>query len=209
MRITGGRFRGRALKTARDGAKGYRPATAKVREALFSMLMARGLDWDGACALDVFAGSGALGFEALSRGAAMALFMEKDRAAARIIEDNARALGVERQCKVFTGDAAALLARGPYGVGLKAPAGILPAQVCFVDPPYGRDLLEPAVMALLDHGWLAPHALLAAEIEARLDLDPATLDPRLEPSADKTYGQTRIILWQHAISPSIQAPSTL
>jgi 16S rRNA (guanine966-N2)-methyltransferase len=186
MRITAGTLRGRTLRTVEG--PGYRPATGKVREALFSMLGARGVSWPAVRVLDLFAGSGSLGFEALSRGAAEAWFVDNYRAAAQMIRTNARALGVEDRCRVLEQDLFRLLARPPRdGAGF---------EVVFIDPPYGKNLFVRAVRAALEGGWVAPGGVVNAEVEAGLDLDPASLHEDLEPITDRSYGQTRIVLWK-------------
>ncbi|MGE4299386.1 MAG: 16S rRNA (guanine(966)-N(2))-methyltransferase RsmD [Desulfovibrionaceae bacterium] len=185
MRITGGALRGRVLKTV--SGPGYRPATSKVREAVFSMLHARGVAWEGARLLDLFAGSGSLGFEALSRGAAMVWFVEKDKAAAACIRENAEALGIaQERWKVLPRDVATVLGAGP---------GDAPFDVVCIDPPYGKHLLPKTLGGVVRHGWLAPEALILAEIEAGLRYDPALADPSLTVVTDRAYGQTRIVIW--------------
>lgn len=186
MRVISGAYGGRRLKTGQG--PGYRPATDKVRQAVFSMLEARGLAWEGLTVADLFAGSGSLGIECLSRGAAHALFVEKSGRAAGLIRENLRGLGVERsRAAVLAKDVSAVLARAP-----EAPCGLV-----FVDPPYGKGLLAPALDALMGQGWLAEGGMLLAEVEAGLDLDPETVHPRLDVLTDRRYGQTRIVLWQN------------
>lgn len=112
MRIIAGQYKGRSLKTTTG--PGFRPAMGKVREALFSMLEARGVDWPEARVLDLFAGSGSLGFEALSRGAAKVGFVEAASYAVKVIEANAGLLDVERErIAVWREDALKLLSRRP------------------------------------------------------------------------------------------------
>lgn len=196
MRILGGEFKGRTLPTLEGD--GCRPAMGKVREALFSMLEARGHALGEARVLDVFAGTGSLGLEALSRGAAHACFLEKNRTLAKRIEENCRRLGLDRsRYAVLAADALAALAKSP-------PHGY---HVVFVDPPYGLGLLAPALDLLTSRGWLVPEAAVAAEVEARLNPDACPRGLTLE--ADRTYGQTRICIWSHTKpSPSTPAPST-
>ncbi len=185
MRIIAGRFKGRSIVTGEG--PGYRPATARVREALFSMLAARGVVYAGLRVMDVFAGSGSLGLEALSRGAAFCRFIEKSRAAAGLIQRNLDALGAERgSFAVDAADAARALAG-------QAPA---PFGLIFVDPPYGKDLLPPTLERITAGGWLAPDGILVAEVEDRLVLDATSAAPGLALLADRAYGQTRILLWQ-------------
>ncbi|MEW5773115.1 MAG: 16S rRNA (guanine(966)-N(2))-methyltransferase RsmD [Thermodesulfobacteriota bacterium] len=184
MRIISGRYGGRAIRSV--SGPGYRPATGKVRGAVFSMLEARGLAWPGARVADLFAGSGSLGLEALSRGAAFALFVESSRAAAAAISATLADFGVGRA-------AAEVRAADVFKVLKNRPAR--PFSAVFVDPPYGKGFLPPALEQIMANGWLAPEGLLLAEVEAGLDLDPAGTHPGLEPATDRLYGQTRIILW--------------
>lgn len=180
MRIIAGACRGRVLKTVEG--PGYRPAMSRVRESLFSILEARGVVWGGVRTLDLFAGSGSLGFEALSRGAAEAVFVEKDARAAACLADNARVLGVEDRCRIQAEDVLRVTARRPDD----------PFEIIFVDPPYGQSLLAPALRNLLRRNWLAEGGYLVAEVEKRLTLPrPAGLDLETE----RLYGQTRIALW--------------
>ncbi|MGE4293268.1 MAG: 16S rRNA (guanine(966)-N(2))-methyltransferase RsmD [Desulfovibrio sp.] len=196
MRIISGRFGGRIIRTAEG--PGYRPATSKVRQSIFSMLEARGLEWPGLRAADLFAGSGSLAMEALSRGADFALFVEKAAKAAQLIRANLKELGVPAsRFRVAVSDVVQLLRKGPDK----------PYNLLFIDPPYGQDLLAPALEAVLDKGWLAPGGFVLAEVEAALEPeDPAGL----ERITDRTYGQTRIVLWYLNIpgSPSIPEPLT-
>ena len=184
MRIIAGRYGGRSIRSV--SGPGYRPATGKVRGAVFSMLEARGLAWPGARVADLFAGSGSLGLEALSRGADFALFVESAKAAAKAISDTLADLGVAR-------GAAQVRAADVFTVLKERPAR--PFSAIFVDPPYGKDYLLPAVRQLMDSGWLAPGGFLLAEAEAGLDLDPDGVHPGLETATDRLYGQTRIVLW--------------
>ncbi|WP_029894738.1 16S rRNA (guanine(966)-N(2))-methyltransferase RsmD [Desulfohalovibrio reitneri] len=184
MRITGGRFRGRRIHTGEG--EGYRPATAKVREALFSMLSARGVDWSSCRVLDVFAGSGSLGLEAASRGAPFIRFVERDKRAAGLIRKSCKELGLQPGDWLMSQDEAArVLAKGPD----------LPYDVAFVDPPYGQNLLASALAQIVGKGWLRGGAWLVCEISADEDLGdlPEELGP---PETDKRYGQTRILLWR-------------
>lgn len=187
MRIIAGAFKGRILKTA--SGPGYRPATSRVREAVFSMLEARGIVWSGVRALDLFAGSGSLGFEALSRGAPEICLVEKAAAAVECLRRNARTLGVGgEQCHIVAADVARFL----------RPGAGRAYDIIFIDPPYGENRLAPAVSAVQRGGWLAPGGFLLAEVEAPVQApslvaaEPVAL--RLE--TDRTYGQTRILLWQ-------------
>ena len=182
MRIVAGSCRGRVLQTVTG--PGYRPAMGKVRESLFSMLEARGVVWGSIRILDVFAGSGSLGFEALSRGAVQADFIEKDHAAAECLRKNAAALGLAERCGIHEADALRITSRRPSE----------PYQIICVDPPYGADLFKPTLKNLMRNGWLAEDGFLIAEIEKGLPINPDTqYDLRLE--ADRHYGNTRILVW--------------
>lgn len=197
MRIIAGTYGGRSIRTVEG--PGYRPATAKVRQAVFSMLEARGVDWSCARVLDLFAGSGSLGVEALSRGAPTAWFVEKNPRAAECLRGSLRDLAVpEARFRVFQADLLKLLAR--------------PAKhafdIVFIDPPYGLDLLPPTLLKAVRGGYIAPDAFVLAEVEARADFE-GQVPAQLIPQADRLYGQTRIMLWQNKTpdSPSIPEPS--
>jgi 16S rRNA (guanine966-N2)-methyltransferase len=197
MRIIAGEYGGRSIRTVEG--PGYRPATAKVRQAVFSMLEARGLCWEGARVLDLFAGSGSLAMEALSRGAAEAWLMDKNpRAVAAIKASLADLRVVPARYRVFNADLLKALEK-------RAP---VPFDLVFVDPPYGLDLLPPAMEKAVRGGWIADGGLVLAEVEARCDFT-GRIPAQLIPQADRLYGQTRILLWRNTIqdSPSIPEPS--
>lgn len=184
MRIISGQYKGRSLKTTTG--PGFRPAMGKVREALFSMLEARGVNWPEARVLDLFAGSGSLGFEALSRGAERVGFVESASYAVKVIEANAGLLAVERdRVAIWREDVLKLLARRPE----------VPYNVAFIDPPYEMDVLAKVLSALVNNNWVEEGGLVNAEVEARRKYDPENAHVGLELLADRTYGQTRVILW--------------
>lgn len=152
MRIVGGRHRGRPLQA--PASKATRPTSDRLREALFNVLAhAYGDAADGARVLDLFAGTGALGLEALSRGAAFALFVEDAADARGLIRTNVEALGLTGVTKIFRRDATKL---GDMGPGL-------PYRLVFCDPPYGHGLAEAAVSSARTGGWLTDDALLVVE----------------------------------------------
>ncbi|WP_077073271.1 16S rRNA (guanine(966)-N(2))-methyltransferase RsmD [Mailhella massiliensis] len=182
MRIIAGACRGRTLHTV--SGPGYRPAMGKVRESLFSMLESRGVVWGEVRVLDVFAGSGSLGFEALSRGALFADFIEKDHRAAECLRKNAAVLGLEDRCAVHEEDALRVTARRPSE----------PCRLIFIDPPYGADLFKPTLKNIMRQGWLADDGFLVAEVEKGLPLKAdSQYDLTLE--AERHYGNTRILVW--------------
>ena len=152
MRIVGGRFRGRALATPRT--RDIRPTSDRLRESLFNILAhAYGDLVTGARVLDLFAGTGALGFEAMSRGAAFALFVDEGAEARALIRENVAALGLGGATKILRRDATKLGAAYP----------IEPFSLVFLDPPYGRGLAAPALGSARAGGWLAPDALIVVE----------------------------------------------
>lgn len=183
MRVIAGALKGRRIRTTEG--PGYRPATGRVRESLFSMLESLGVEWPACRVADIFAGSGALGIEALSRGADSALFVELAGKAANLIRANLEELGVPRtRWRLVRADALRWLAS-------ETP---LAWDLAFVDPPYGRDALSPALLRIAERGWLARGGILCAELEAGLAFDP--LLPELHLLRDKLYGQTRICIWR-------------
>ena len=164
LRIIGGRHRGRRLET--EPGSRVRPTADRVREAVFNKLM-HGLISEGGAALtdvrvvDVFAGVGAMGLEALSRGAAHVTFIDLTGRSLRLIERNAAALGEGEQVSLILRDGAD---PGP------APAGAEPHGLVFLDAPYRSGLTEPALAALAREGWVAPGAIAVAERAATEDL---------------------------------------
>ena len=182
MHIIAGSCRGRQIRTV--SGQGYRPAMGKVREALFSILESRGVVWGAVRFLDVFAGSGSLGFEALSRGALFADFLEKDHAAAACLRKNAEVLGFADRCQVHEDDALRILRSAPR----------LPYQIICVDPPYGADLFKPALKHILRNGWLAEEGFLIAEVEKQLTLHADGMEG-LALETERFYGNTRILVW--------------
>ena len=159
-----------------------RPTADRTRQALFNVL--EHAAWspgpDGARVLDLFAGSGALGLEALSRGAAFCLFVDSDPAAAAAIGDNVATLKLAPRCAVRRNDATRLTARG---------VGEAPFDLAFLDPPYARGLVEPALAVLLAGGWLTPQALVAVERGAS---EPAPAAPGYTVHDSRTWGAARI-----------------
>ncbi|WP_320170176.1 16S rRNA (guanine(966)-N(2))-methyltransferase RsmD [Maridesulfovibrio sp.] len=185
MRLISGKYGGRVIRTAEG--PGYRPATSKVRQAVFSMLESRGICWDGLRVADMFAGSGALAIEALSRGAAFAYFVEKNGRAASLISGNLKDLGVSpSEYRVAKADLFKVLSKSPDK----------PYDLIFIDPPYGYNLLPGALDAVLDKGWLAEDGFVLAEVEDRAGLPQSEHAQSLDLLVNKLYGQTRILLWQ-------------
>ncbi|HUB11959.1 MAG TPA: 16S rRNA (guanine(966)-N(2))-methyltransferase RsmD [Acetobacteraceae bacterium] len=180
MRIVAGAWRGRPL--AAPPGQTTRPTADRVRQAVFDMLLHApwgGRDAvEGAHVLDAFAGTGAMGLEALSRGAAFATFMEQDRAALAAVRRNIAACGAAGRSAVLAVDV------------LAAPRGE-PCRLAFLDPPYGLDLLPRAVERLCAAGWLAPGALIVAE-SGRDETSPA-LGTLL---AERSHGAANLTIWR-------------
>jgi 16S rRNA (guanine966-N2)-methyltransferase len=181
MRIVGGQFKGRAIVTP-PGA-GTRPTSDRAREAVFNILAhapwSEGLE--GARVIDLFAGSGALGLEAMSRGAAFALFVETDAAARGAIRDNIEALGLFGVTRIHRRDAADL--------GLK-PAGLGDRfDLVFADPPYGKGIGETALQRLREGGWIKASATIVFECGA--DEMPQT--PGYEELDVRDYGAAKVL----------------
>jgi 16S rRNA (guanine966-N2)-methyltransferase len=152
MRVVGGRLRSRPI--AGPKGEGVRPTADRLREALFNILAhAYGNPVAGARVLDLFAGTGALGIEAISRGAAYALFVDEGVEARAQLRENTETLGLGGVTRIFRRDATRL-----------GPAHPLePFSLVFLDPPYGKGLAEKALTSARDGGWLKPQALVVVE----------------------------------------------
>jgi len=155
MRIIAGRHRGLTLATVGKGDAGahLRPTPDRVRESLFNVLMGHGLP-NGARVLDLFAGTGALGLEALSRGAAHCTFVDNGRTAQKLIRQNIAKTRREADATLLTCAAD------------KLPATSVPCDLVFLDPPYGQSLATPAITAAQTAGWLSQDTLIVVEDNA-------------------------------------------
>ena len=185
MRIVAGRLRGRALAVPKGDS--VRPTSDKVREALFNILAhgIEGFDVEGAHVLDLFAGTGALGFEALSRGAASCVFVENHAATRAVIQENITNLGLGGAARAFRRDANSL---GPSTQQIKF-------DLVFADPPYRKGLGEQALASAIDGDWLASDAIIVLEeaSDTVIKLPPQTteLDRRC-------YGTTQILIARYS-----------
>ena len=184
MRIISGTFGSRRLRTVEG--EGYRPAMSKVREALFSILSHR-LNWQGCQVMDLFAGSGSLAFEALSRGAGKAWLVELSPRACRCIKDNIKDLGVEDSAFLVQDDVLKVLRRIK---GADRNVGG-PFDVVFVDPPYRKHLTQSSLDALAQCGWLKEGSFVSIEVEEGLKL---TLPKGLELVTQREFGQTTTLI---------------
>src|SRR3954464_7909892 len=152
MRLVGGRLRGRVLAAPRSQT--IRPTADRLREALFNILLhGYGDPLTGARVLDLFAGTGALGLEALSRGAVFALFIDEGAEARALLRENVATLGLGGSTRLFRRDATKPGEAHP----------IEPFSLAFLDPPYGHELAEKALVSASAGGWLPPDALIVVE----------------------------------------------
>lgn len=162
MRIVAGRFRGARLATPQGG--GLRPTSDRVREAVFNILTHSidGFELTGTRVVDLFAGTGALGLEALSRGAAYCLFIDNSVEARGLVRRNIEALGLTGQTRLFRRDVTRLGAAGT----------VAPFDLLFADPPYGKGLAEHALGEAAEGGWLKPGAICVIEERADAGFAP-------------------------------------
>jgi 16S rRNA (guanine966-N2)-methyltransferase len=152
MRVVGGRLKGRNI--ASPASTAIRPTQDRLRESLFNILVhAYANPIDGARVLDLFAGTGALGIEAVSRGAKFALFVDNGAEARALLRNNVEALGLGGVTKVYRRDATHLGPAHPME----------PFSLVFLDPPYGKGLADTALTSLREGGWLVPDALVVVE----------------------------------------------
>jgi 16S rRNA (guanine966-N2)-methyltransferase len=189
MRIVAGALRGRILIAPQGRAT--RPTADRVRQALFDMLLHA--PWGGralledAVVMDAFAGTGAMGLEALSRGAARSVFIESDPAALRALQANIATCRAGDRCRVVAGDV--------LGVGRGEAA-----TLALLDPPYGQGLLPRSVAHLAGAGWLAPGALIVAET-GRGD----GWLPGADVLAERIYGTARVVVYRLEESGAVRA----
>jgi len=186
MRIVGGKFSGRPLVAPKG--RDTRPTADRTRESLFNVLAHRGdFSFEGARVIDLFAGSGALGLEALSRGAGFCLFVETDAEARAAIRDNIEALGLFGNTRLHR-RSATTLGKKPAGVGP-------PFTLAFLDPPYAMDLVQPALETLKSGDWLADGASVV--VEQGKDETPVRLEGYAELDR-RSYGAAQIGVFRFA-----------
>lgn len=185
MRIVGGKFRGRAIASPQH--EGLRPTSDRVREAVFNILEhgIEGGDVQGKRVIDLFAGTGALGLEALSRGADYCLFVEEAAEARALIRTNVEALALMGVTRMFRRDATDL---GPAG-------NMEPYGLAFLDPPYGKGLGEKALIALREGKWLTPSAI--AVLEER-DGVPIDIPAGFTEADRRSWGDTQVLFLRAA-----------
>lgn len=181
MRIIGGKLSGRALKSPLSRAT--RPMLDRIREALFNIIEHH--DWGKAIGdplkdanvLDAFCGTGALAFEALSRGSAQATLFDKDRNALHIATENAENLGLKNVCRIMPADT------------LHPPKASSECRLVFIAPPYRKGLVAPAVAALDVAGWIVPDALVIVETAKK---EPLELPENFTPLFSRLYADTAL-----------------
>jgi 16S rRNA (guanine966-N2)-methyltransferase len=183
VRVTGGTLGGRNLATPRD--ESVRPTADKVRQAVFNILSHNNFDigftLDGARVADIFAGTGALGIEALSRGASYCLFVDDSAESRGLIRENVEAFGLTGVSKIWRRDATSL---GPMNTGSGGPFDLV-----FLDPPYRKNLIAPTLKSLSAGGWLSPNALLVAELA---EDESVPVAENFVVQDERAYGDTRV-----------------
>ena len=179
MRIVGGRLRGRLLEA--PASRAIRPTSERLRESIFDILVHRHAGVvEGARVVDLFAGSGALGIEALSRGAKFALFVDNGPEARALLRANVEVFALGGVTRIWRADATLLG---------KAPAGP-PFTLAFLDPPYDKGLAGPALAGLVEGGWLASGALVVVEELAEAEIGAPTA---LRIIDERVYGETKVV----------------
>lgn len=179
MRIVGGRFKGHSIAPPQGSAT--RPTTDRVRESIFNILAhgVEGLEIEGARVLDLFAGTGAMGLEAISRGARFCQFVDDSADARGLIRKNADSLGVIGLAKIWRRDATDL-----------GPCAPQPGfDLVFADPPYGKGLGEKALRSLIDGQWLNPNAIVVLEESVKAELASASGLTLID---ERDYGDTKV-----------------
>ena len=177
MRVITGTARGRRLKEL--AGMETRPTTDRVKEGLFNLIQ---FDIEGRAVLDLFAGTGQLGIEALSRGAASAVFVDQRKESARLVEENLKLTGLAGQGRVVCGDAMAFLASCREKFGL-----------IFLDPPYGTGLLEQAISKITQFDILRGHGIMVCESKVSQELPP--LEPPYRLHRTYRYGQIQLTVY--------------
>ena len=189
MRIVGGRLKGRVLSA--PSSRAIRPTSERLRESIFDILEHRFPGQvDGARVVDLFAGTGALAIEALSRGARFALFVDNGAEARALLRANVETLALGGVTRIWRADATKLGS---------APAGG-PFALAFLDPPYGQAFAGPALGSLVEGGWLEPNALCVVEEASKAEI---AAPDGLVLMDERTYGDTKIAILQASAATAI------
>lgn len=180
MRVIAGKYKGRILKTVPDNS--VRPATDKVKGAIFNVLQSR-IDWTSSSVLDLFAGSGSVGIEALSRGAKKVVFVENSRPALQFLKANVDSIGANGETQIVQGDVFQFVqsTRKAY-------------SVVFADPPYALESLAELPNSIFEHRIVADEGYLIIEHPKNYEFHPSS---RWEVAVQKTYGRTCVSFFQH------------
>ncbi|MER2109897.1 16S rRNA (guanine(966)-N(2))-methyltransferase RsmD [Desemzia incerta] len=181
MRVITGEYGGRRLKAV--PGESTRPTTDKIKESLFNMI---GPYFDGGNCLDLFAGSGGLAIEAVSRGMDKAVLIDKAPAAIKVIQENIAVTKEEEKFKVIRGDAARVIKN------LKSEQQVF--DLVFLDPPYAKQQIVSQIEALLDNNMLSPEALIVCEVDKKVDLPETIKQAQVYKSAE--YGITKIMIYE-------------
>jgi 16S rRNA (guanine966-N2)-methyltransferase len=191
MRVISGTYKGRNLRSIRDPR--VRPATNRVRESIFNILQNR-ISLRGACVLDLFAGTGSLGFEALSRGATRVTFVDEWLGATKVIEENVKLLHCEEQCEVIKADVYKFLghAEGQF-------------DLIFIDPPYRLEGVANLPYRVFEQGLLSPSGLLIMEHTVRATI---ASDGSFSLILERTFGSTRVSFFAPLQPKSGEQPTT-
>lgn len=179
MRIVSGKFGGRKLIVPEG--RDIRPTSDKIRGSVFNILRSRGAV-EGANALDICCGTGALGLEALSQGAQFCAFIDNNRESVELCKANIAALGIKEEAFTMIKDATKLTAW---------PAALAQSNLVFIDPPYRKDLIKPILDTLFAQDWLEEGALCVLEAEKQWQ---TTLPPQYKLQDERDYGDTKIVL---------------
>lgn len=185
MRVVGGQFKGRGLFGPKDDR--VRPTSDKVREALFNIIAHGDFPLEGARVLDLFAGTGAMGIEAVSRGAAFVLFVDDHLESRAIIRRNVEALNLTGVTKIWRRDATKLDERPPNAGGA--------FNLVFADPPYRKGLGQAALVSARTGGWIDTDALIVLEEASGQDLPDPDGFTRID---TRTYGDTQAVFYRLA-----------
>lgn len=180
MRVIAGKYKGRRLETVPDNS--VRPATDKVKGAIFNVLQSR-VNWTTASVLDLYAGSGSVGIEALSRGALKCIFVEKSRSALQFLKSNVELIGANGSAQVVSGD---------VDIFLKSVRSKF--EVVFADPPYALEALKGLPNKIFQTGIIAAEGYLIIEHPTRYEFNPSSL---WEVAVQKVYGNTTVSFFQH------------
>jgi 16S rRNA (guanine966-N2)-methyltransferase len=180
MRVIAGKYKNRALKTVADNS--VRPATDKVKGAIFNIMQSR-VDWTESAVLDLYAGSGSVGIEAMSRGAKKVIFVENSRSAVKFLKLNLETIGADGSAQVVFGDVDKFL-----------QSAFSKYDVIFADPPYAIESLPVLPTKIFEKDVVAKNGYVIIEHPTRYEFQPSSL---WEVVVQKEYGRTSVSFFQH------------